>query len=51
MSPEGALHIARNLGGKGFLFVVNNKIQELTQPERAEAFLKALKEADISLKN
>ena len=51
VSPEGALHIARNLGGKGFLFVVNNKIQELTQPERAEAFLKALKEADISLKN
>ena len=50
VSPEGALRIVRNLGGKGFLFVINNAVRDFDQPERVEAFLKTLKEEDISVK-
>jgi hypothetical protein len=50
VTPEGALRIVRNLGGKGFLFVIHGGTREIEQPERAEAFLKTLAQDDISLK-
>lgn len=48
VSPEGARRIVQNLGGKGFLFVINTDISEFNNPDRAKAFLKTLKEEDIS---
>ena len=48
VSPEGARHIVKNLGGKGFLLVVNGYGKEFLNPEVVEAFLKTLKEEDIS---
>jgi 5-methyltetrahydrofolate--homocysteine methyltransferase len=39
--PEGALKIAKNLGGKGFLFVVQHD-GALDDPEDAAAFLKMI---------
>ena len=38
-SAEGALRIAKNLGGKGFLFVVNQE-EAFQNPEEVEGFLK-----------
>jgi hypothetical protein len=49
VSPEGARRIVRELGGKGFLFVVNGWDKDLNPVEAAEAFLKTLSEEDISL--
>ena len=49
VTPQGALHIVRNLGGKGFLFVINDQTSEFVQPERAEAFMQTLARDDISL--
>lgn len=48
VTPEGARRIVRNLGGKGFLLVIGN-VNRFLEPERAAAFLKTLKEEDISL--
>ena len=48
VNPEGALRIVRNLGGKGFLLVINDFGKEFQNPEVAKAFLKKLKEEDIS---
>jgi len=45
--PEGALKIVRNLGGKGFLFVINHD-GELDEPEDAAAFLGRLAREDVS---
>lgn len=40
--PEGALSIVKNLGGKGFLLVIQAEENELTTSEEVHAFLKAL---------
>ncbi|MGC9346792.1 MAG: hypothetical protein ACP5JG_01530 [Anaerolineae bacterium] len=48
VSPEGALHVVRNLGGKGFLLVVNQDTDQFRDPEKARAFLKQLREEDVS---
>jgi hypothetical protein len=48
VSPEGALRIVKNLGGKGFLLVINDFGSEFQKPEVAQAFLKKLKEEDRS---
>ena len=48
VSPEGALRIVKNLGGKGFLLVVNSYGPEFYNPEVVEAFLKTLRDEDIS---
>ena len=48
VSPEGARRIVRNLGGKGFLLVINQQLDEFVDPERARAFLKILAEEDSS---
>ncbi|MBN1873131.1 MAG: hypothetical protein JXA33_02800 [Anaerolineae bacterium] len=48
VGPEGARHIVKNLGGRGFLFVIQSGNQ-FADPEQAEAFLKVLAEEDISL--
>ncbi|HEY9075288.1 MAG TPA: hypothetical protein VIO61_02005 [Anaerolineaceae bacterium] len=48
VSPEGARRIVQNLGGKGFLLVVNTIGDEFYHPEIANAFLKTLAEEDIS---
>jgi 5-methyltetrahydrofolate--homocysteine methyltransferase len=48
--PEGALHIVRHLGGKGFLLVIQHEREEFTHPEEAATFLKVLAEDDISLR-
>ena len=42
VSPEGALQIARALGGRGFLFIVQHSNGEFRDPERARAFVKEL---------
>lgn len=49
VTPEGALHIVRNLGGRGFLFVVWRD-PAFKDQEQVEAFLKMLAHEDISLK-
>jgi hypothetical protein len=49
VSPEGALRIVRNLGGKGFLLLISDYGSEFQEPEVVQAFLKKLKEEDISL--
>ena len=46
--PEGARHIVKNLGGKGFLLVIEHKDDEFFNPEDARAFLKVLAEEDIT---
>lgn len=48
VTPEGARRIVKNLGGKGFLLVINDLGPEFQNPEVAQAFLKTLKEEDIS---
>jgi 5-methyltetrahydrofolate--homocysteine methyltransferase len=40
--PEGALKIVRNLGGKGFLFVVSTGVGGIETSEQVEAFLNTL---------
>jgi 5-methyltetrahydrofolate--homocysteine methyltransferase len=47
VSPEGALKIVRNLGGKGFLLVIQHN-GELDAPEDAAEFLKAVQTAQES---
>ena len=39
----------KNLGGKGFLLVVDGGSPEFQNPSEVENFLKTLKEDDISL--
>ena len=46
VSPAGARRIVRELGGKGFLFVVNSWEGEISTSEEAEAFLETLAEED-----
>jgi hypothetical protein len=41
VSPEGALRIARELGGRGFLFVVDGGA-DFRQPEQIDAFLESI---------
>jgi 5-methyltetrahydrofolate--homocysteine methyltransferase len=48
VDPEGALRIVRNLGGKGFLLVVNSYRPEFLNPEEVQGFLKTLSDEDIS---
>jgi 5-methyltetrahydrofolate--homocysteine methyltransferase len=47
--PEGARRIVRNLGGKGFLLVIQHEEDEFRDPAMANAFLKMLAREDISL--
>jgi hypothetical protein len=47
--PQGARHIVRNLGGRGFLFVFENLGREFDDPAQVKSFLSALEEEDISL--
>lgn len=51
VNPEGALRIVKNLGGKGFLLVVDTYGPEFNNPEVAQAFLQTLEQSDISRKN
>ncbi len=48
VTPQGALRIARNLGGKGFLFVIQNAPPDFQNPAVAQAFLDQLAREDIS---
>jgi len=48
VSAEGARTIVKNLGGHGFLFVLQPTGEEFQDPEDARAFLKVLAEEDIS---
>ncbi len=47
VTPEGARTIARNLGGKGFLFVIQADAGEFRDPARARAFLETLAADDL----
>lgn len=47
-TPDGARHVVRNLGGRGFLFVIMSG-SEFTDPARAEGFMTTLTREDISL--
>jgi len=50
VSPEGARTIVKNLGGRGFLFVIQPVSgSDFQNPEEAQAFLKTLEMEDISL--
>lgn len=49
VSPEGARRIVRNLGGRGFLLVIQHADAGFADPQYAEAYLKALAAEDISL--
>jgi hypothetical protein len=49
LRPEGALKIVRELGGKGFLLIINNYGAEFYNPDEVHAFLKRLEQEDISL--
>jgi hypothetical protein len=44
VSAEGARHIVKNLGGKGFLLVINHNGSEFQDPEVAKAFIQTLGE-------
>lgn len=48
VTPQGALRIVKNLGGKGFFLVINSYGEEFFNPEEVHAFLKKLREDDIS---
>ena len=48
VSPEGARRIVRTLGGRGFLLVINRKLEDFYAPETAQAFLQTLAAEDIS---
>lgn len=48
VDPEGALRIVKNLGGKGFLLVINGLGPEFLNPSEVYGFLRELKEQDIS---
>jgi hypothetical protein len=48
VSPQGALRIVRNLGGKGFLFVISDDNHMFRNADVASSFLKTLAEEDIS---
>jgi hypothetical protein len=48
VSAEGARTIVKNLGGRGFLLVLQPTGTEFQNPENARAFLKTLEEEDIS---
>jgi hypothetical protein len=48
--PEGARRIVQNLGGTGFLLVIQHEADEFRDSEVAEAFLKLLAQEDISQK-
>jgi 5-methyltetrahydrofolate--homocysteine methyltransferase len=43
VSPAGAQHIARHLGGQGFLFVIQHDGREFADPDAARAFVKSLR--------
>lgn len=47
--PAGARRIVQNLGGKGFLLVIQHEEDEFRDGETAQAFLKTLAREDISL--
>jgi 5-methyltetrahydrofolate--homocysteine methyltransferase len=50
VTPEGARTIVKNLGGRGFLFVIQPASgSDFPNPAEAEAFLKTLAMEDISL--
>ncbi len=51
VTPEGARHIVRNLGGRGFLLVIGQSANEFRDPERAHAYLRTLAQEDISLQH
>ena len=46
VSPDGARRIVQNLGGKGFMFIINHGGQ-LNEPDDARAFLKTLEQEDV----
>jgi 5-methyltetrahydrofolate--homocysteine methyltransferase len=49
VSPDGARRIVRNLGGRGFLLVIQHADPGFADPEYAEAYLKTLAAEDVSL--
>jgi 5-methyltetrahydrofolate--homocysteine methyltransferase len=46
--PAGALRIVRNLGGRGFLLVIQPERDELENPEQIQAFLDTLARDDAT---
>lgn len=48
VDPEGARRVVKNLGGHGFLLVIQPKIGDFNHPEDANAFLKVLAEDDLT---
>jgi hypothetical protein len=48
VTAEGARHIVKNLGGKGFLLVINDDEPAFVNPDEVQGFLRTLKEEDIS---
>ena len=48
VTPEGARHIVQNLGGRGFLLVIQGNNDTFRDPEEAAAFLETLQDEDIA---
>ena len=48
VNPEGARRIVKNLGGRGFLLVIQYANNEIANADEARAFLNTLAEEDIS---
>lgn len=48
VTPKGARTIVKNLGGRGFLFVIQQAADEFLDPAQAQAFLRTLAEEDIT---
>jgi len=51
VTPEGARRIVKNLGGRGFLLLIDDKDHQFDDPVRAEAFLELLSQEDITYRH
>jgi 5-methyltetrahydrofolate--homocysteine methyltransferase len=49
VKPDGARRIVQNLGGKGFMLVIQGDGKQFHDPEVAGGFLETLAQEDISL--
>jgi 5-methyltetrahydrofolate--homocysteine methyltransferase len=49
VTPDQALRIVKNLGGRGFQFLIWQYGGQFEEPEQSEAFLRILAREDVSL--
>jgi hypothetical protein len=49
VTPEGARHIVKNLGGKGFQLIIMHNQVDFQNPDVVQAFMNTLAQEDVSL--